>query len=178
MFVVHRLDRDTSGLVVFAKTVRAQRALIESWSEHERVYAAVVHGVVARDEGTIESRLVTHARSLDRRSARSHERGGERAVTFYRVVERVRCATLLDVTLATGRRNQIRVHLREIGHPILGDVRYANDVQPHPDWRGGLALFAARLALIHPATRERISFDVGLPADVVTFLKASRERVR
>jgi 23S rRNA pseudouridine1911/1915/1917 synthase len=178
LFVVHRLDRDTSGLVVFAKSQQAQRALVASWNEHERVYAAIVHGVVARDQGTIESRLVTHRRSLDRRSARAGERGGEHAVTSYRVVERLRAATLLEVTLATGRRNQIRVHLHEIGHPILGDVRYARDVAPHPLWRGGLALFALRLTVQHPARREALHIEIGLPPDGVNFLKAARDPLR
>jgi 23S rRNA pseudouridine1911/1915/1917 synthase len=102
--VVHRLDRDTSGLLVFAKNERVARDLMSTWDQHERRYTAIVHGVVKKDSDTIESRLIT-TKSLDRRSSQE----GERAVTHYRVVKRMRDATELDVELETGRRNQIRV---------------------------------------------------------------------
>ncbi|HEY4223392.1 MAG TPA: RluA family pseudouridine synthase [Myxococcota bacterium] len=174
LHVVHRLDRDTSGVLVFAKDRRTLDALVEGWALHERIYAAIAHGSVARDEGRMESRLVT-AKNLDRRSARGGEEG-ERAVTHYRVIERVNGATALDVTLETGRRNQIRVHLRELGHPLLGDERYARDVRAHPLWRGGLALHARTLSFVHPATRQRLVLDAGIPLAFTRFLAAARAR--
>lgn len=154
--VVHRLDRDTSGLLVFAKSERAGRALMERWHEHERVYAAIASGVVKKDEGTIESRLVTD-KNLNRRSARG--RAGELARTRYRVITRLRDAnaTLLDVELDTGRRNQIRVHMAEMGHPLLGDVRYRG-----PAWER-LALHARLLAITQPRTGERLRLESPLP---------------
>ena len=181
LLVVHRLDRDTSGLLVFAKDRRALGALVDGWSEHERVYAAIVDGIVVKDAGTIESRLVT-TKNLDRRSARPSDRArgrgdvGERAVTRYAVVERVWRATLVDVALETGRRNQIRVHMKELGHPILGDDRYARDVAVHPLWRGGLALHAKKLVVTHPVTRERLAFDTGLPEAFARFLEQARRK--
>jgi 23S rRNA pseudouridine1911/1915/1917 synthase len=172
--VVHRLDRDTSGLLVFGKSERAARALMERWREdHERIYAAIVHGFVKRDEGVIESRLTT-SRNLDRRSARAHEQG-EDARTKYRVVRRVKDATLVDVELDTGRRNQIRVHMAELGHPILGDDRYARGVRPHPEWREPrLALHARLLVLVQPRTRERIRLESPLPEAFTRFLARAR----
>ncbi len=180
--VVHRLDRDTSGLLVFAKSERAARGLIERWREdHERVYAALVHGAVVREEGIIESRLVT-TKNLDRRSLRGHERTvrgpaqGEDARTRYRVLARVSGATHVDVELDTGRRNQIRVHMAELGHPILGDDRYARHARPHPAWAGGLALHARLLVIVHPRTQERVRCESPLPPAFVTLLGRSRSR--
>jgi 23S rRNA pseudouridine1911/1915/1917 synthase len=179
MHVVHRLDRDTSGLLVFAKSERAAHALKDRWREdHERVYAAIVHGVLQRDEGVIESQLVTDPRTLTRRSLRAHERGqgrGEDARTKYRVATRVKGATLVDVELDTGRRNQIRVHMAELGHPILGDDRYARSVPPHPLWREArLALHARLLVLVQPRTRERIRLESPMPAEFTRFLNRAR----
>lgn len=184
--VVHRLDRDTSGLLVFAKSERAARALIERWREdHERIYAALVHGVITTDDGIIESRLVT-TKNLDRRSLRSNERprgphaardgaeAGEDARTRYRVLERVQGACHVDVELDTGRRNQIRVHMADLGHPILGDDRYARNARPHPAWPGGLALHARLLVIVHPRTRERVRCLSPLPLAFVKFLARTR----
>lgn len=173
--VVHRLDRDTSGLLVFAKSERAARTLMDRWREdHERIYAAIVHGVVKRDESVIESRLTT-TRNLDRRSTRAHEQGGEDARTKYKVVTRVKDATLLDVELDTGRRNQIRVHMAELGHPILGDDRYARGARPHPEWREArLALHARLLVLVQPRTRERLKLESPLPEAFTRFMNRAR----
>ena len=184
--VVHRLDRDTSGLLVFGKSERAARTLIDRWREdHERIYAALVHGVLVRDEGIIESRLVT-TKNLDRRSVRANDRPrgppaareqeGEDARTRYRVVERVQGATHVDVELDTGRRNQIRVHRAELGHPILGDDRYARNVRPHPSWTGGLALHARLLVIVQPRTKERVRCESPLPPAFLKFLTRTRTK--
>lgn len=173
-FVVHRLDRETSGLVVFGKSPRARDRLCERWSDHERSYAAVVAGVVVDDEGTISSRLVTDPRSLNRRSSGNDE--GEDAVTHFRVLARIDGATLLAVVLQTGRRNQIRVHLRERGHPILGDDRYGG-LGRHRRWDDRrLGLHAQVLGFAQPRTLRPLRFDTGLPASFSAFIEARSRR--
>ncbi len=171
-FIVHRLDRETSGLVVFGKSPRARDRLCERWSEHQRSYAAVVAGIVIDDEGTIGSRLVTDARSLTRRSSGTD--AGEEAITLFRVLQRVDSATLLSVVLQTGKRNQIRVHLRERGHPILGDDRYGG-VALHRRWDDRrLGLHAQLLAFPHPRTAALLRFDTGLPPTFAAFVDGAR----
>ncbi len=175
--VVHRLDRDTSGLLVFAKGEAFARALMDAWHRHnaERRYDGVVHGAPARDEGEIRQHLGTDARTLDRRVVRAG--AGELAVTRFRVIERVRGAALLDVALETGRRNQIRVALASLGHPILGDQRYARAFPPHPLWpRGLLGLHARTLALAHPRTCAPLLLTAPTPPAFTRFLDAARAR--
>lgn len=168
-FVVHRLDRETSGLLVFAKSRRARDVLVDHWHEHERVYAAVVAGVVSVDEGTISSRLVTDQRSLQRRSADE----GEAAVTHFVVEKRLDRASLLAVRLETGRRNQIRVHLQERGHPILGDDRYGG-LRRHPRWNDQrLGLHARVLGFAQPRTGTELRFDTGLPPPFAAFCRSA-----
>jgi 23S rRNA pseudouridine1911/1915/1917 synthase len=157
LFVVHRLDRDTSGLLVFAKTPAAKRALQAQFERRtaERVYAALVEGQVRRDAGTLESRL-RQDRSLRVRSGRS----GRVAITRYRVVERRRGTTLLELMLGTGRRHQLRVQLAELGHPIVGDRAHGS----RTDRFGRLALHARRLGFAHPANGRPLVFESAAPA--------------
>ena len=153
LFVVHRLDRETSGLIVFAKTVAAKQHLQAQFAARtaERVYVALAEGVVRREEGSLTSRLVED-RALRVRIA---ERGGGReAITRYRVLERRRAATLLELRLVTGRRAQIRAQLAAAGHPIAGDAQYGSRTDPMKR----LALHATRLAFTHPRG-GRASFD-------------------
>ena len=173
LFVVHRLDRETSGVLVLAKDERAGRTLSDRWHEDkvERHYDAIALGVIAQDRGTIESHMITD-RGLARRS--SSDGRGERAVTHFLVRERVQGATWVDVTLETGRRNQIRVHLAERGHPLLGDERYARG-RTHPLWRERrLALHARTLPFLHPVTREQVRVEAPTPAAFLRFLRAAR----
>lgn len=177
VIVVHRLDRDTSGVLVFAKSEVAARALMDDWHRHkaERRYDAVVHGAPTRDEGEVRQHLATDARTLDRRVVRAE--AGELAITRYRVVERVRGAALLDVALETGRRNQIRVALASLGHPILGDARYARGQRPHPGWpRDLLGLHARTLAVRHPSTGAPVVLAAPTPGAFLRFLDAARAR--
>lgn len=173
LVVVHRLDRDTSGVLVFARTEDAARALMASWRrEHRRSYVCLVHGAVARDAGELRSHLVT-GKNLDRRS--SDDGSGELAVTRWRVQQRLDDASLVEVELETGRRNQIRVHMAELGHPIFGDVRYARHTRPHPRWQAGrLALHARLLTLLHPHTRAPATFEAPLPPAFVKFISGNR----
>ncbi len=168
--VVHRLDRDVSGLLVFAKTREVARGLIEQFAERkpEREYVALVAGTMEHDEGVFESRLAT-TRELLRYS--TDEPGeGELAITRYRVERRLRGATRVRVRLETGRRNQIRVHFAEALHPVLGDPRYAPDLSRHPDWRPRrLALHAALLAFRHPVTGAALRFESRPPRAFLAF---------
>ena len=159
-FIVHRLDRETSGLLVFARTEAAKRALQAQFEARsvERVYRALVAGRPAREEGTLESRLAED-RSLRVRSAV----GGRLAITRYRVVTARRGESLLELTLGTGRRHQIRVQLAEAGWPIVGDVTHGG---PRGD-AGRICLHATRLAFAHPTTGARVAFESAAPADWV-----------
>lgn len=162
--VVHRLDRGVSGLLVFAKSQRALVALQQQFKEHkpERIYVALVAGAVAPDAGTIRSRLVT-AQNLDQYSTRDPDEG-QLAITHYRVLKSLPDATAVEVRLETGRRNQIRVHFADRGHPVLGDTRYGRDLAPHPLWpHRRLALHAASLGFTHPAANAPLRFTSPLP---------------
>jgi 23S rRNA pseudouridine1911/1915/1917 synthase len=153
LFIVHRLDRETSGLLVFAKSAAAKQHLQAQFAARtaERVYVALAEGVVRRDEGSLTSRLVED-RAL---RVRSVERGaGREAITRYRVLERRRAATVLELRLVTGRRAQIRAQLAAAGHPIAGDLQYGSRTDPI----GRLALHATRLAFAHPRG-GRASFE-------------------
>ena len=156
-FIVHRLDRETSGLLVFAKSPGAKRKLQQQFEARtaERGYIAVVEGRVAAEAGTLESRL-TQDRDLRVRSARS----GKQAITHYRLLARRRDTTVLELSLGTGRRQQIRVQLAELGHPIVGDREHGSRRNPF----GRLGLHARRLRLVHPATGRAVTFESAAPA--------------
>jgi len=156
-FIVHRLDRETSGLLVFAKSVRAKRRLQEQFEarEVERIYVAVVEGRVRDDRGVLASRLVQD-RGL---RVRAGPRGRE-AITRYRVRERRSDTTVLELSLGTGRRQQIRVQLADLGHPIVGDRTHGS----RSDRRGRLCLHASRLGFVHPESGRRVHFDSAAPA--------------
>jgi len=159
-FIVHRLDRETSGLLVFAKSEAAKRALQAQFEARsvERVYRALVDGRPPRDQGTLESRLAED-RMLRVRSA---ERGRV-AITHYRVLAARRDGSLLELSLGTGRRHQIRVQLAESGCPIVGDVTHGG-----PRSRAGrLCLHATRLGFDHPVTGARVVFESAPPSDWV-----------
>lgn len=157
LFIVHRLDRETSGLIVFAKSVAAKEHLQAQFAVRtaERLYIALAEGVMRQEEGSLVSRLVED-RALRVRVA---ERGdGKEAITRYRVLERRRGTTLVELRLVTGRRAQIRAQLAAAGHPIAGDAQYGSRTDP----MRRLALHATRLAFVHPRG-DRVSFDSPLP---------------
>jgi 23S rRNA pseudouridine1911/1915/1917 synthase len=158
IFVVHRLDRDTSGVLVFARSVAARDALQAQFRARtpERVYVARVEGAVRADSGTLTSRL-RQDRSLRVRPVRGG--AGRDAITRYRVLERDRDATLLELTLVTGRRGQIRVQLADLGHPIVGDRAHGSRRDP----LRRLGLHATRLGFLHPDGR-RVVFDSPPPS--------------
>jgi 23S rRNA pseudouridine1911/1915/1917 synthase len=153
LFIVHRLDRETSGLLVFAKSVATKEHLQMQFAVRtaERLYVALAEGVMRQDEGSFVSRLV-ETRALRVRVAQRG--GGREAITRYRVLERRRASTLVELRLVTGRRAQIRAQLAAAGHPIAGDAQYGSRTDPLKR----LALHATRLAFVHPRG-GRMSFE-------------------
>lgn len=172
-FVVHRLDRGVSGLLVFGKSLAIASKLKDQFAAHkpQRTYIAIVAGRMNQPQGTFRSHLATDA-SLNRYSTDDDEKG-ELAITHYRVLNTIRGATIVQVNLETGRRNQIRVHFAEAGHPVLGDPRYPRDhpgAAKHPRWNARrLALHAASLALKHPTTGKPMKFEAPLPQEFRAF---------
>lgn len=160
--IVHRLDKDTSGVMVVAKHDRAHRFLAQQFKEHtiERVYHAVVRGIVQHEEGVCEEPV--GRAFLNRKKIIIRPTGGKDAVTFFRVSRRYRDATLLEVRPQTGRTHQIRVHMSFIGHPILGDSLYGGTSA----YIQRQALHAKILGFQHPVTREWMSFETDLPEDM------------
>lgn len=159
IFVVHRLDRDTSGLMLFAKSEKVQGLLQETWQAtvQERTYLAVVEGTVRQRRGTIESYL-HESKALVVYSDQNPYRG-QHAVTHYEVLNTAREFSLLKMNLETGRKNQIRVHLQDLGHPIVGDEKYGATTDP----LGRLGLHAWVLAFVHPVTGRAMRFETPVP---------------
>lgn len=173
-WLVHRLDRDVSGLVIFGKHEKAATQLISQFKERNpaRVYAAIVAGVVSNDQGTFHSHLGT-GKNLDRYVTRSSPKT-ELAITHYRVLRRMSDTTLVEVTLETGRRNQIRVQFANAEHPVLGDPRYKTTLAMHPRWiRKRIALHAVSLGFEHPVSGEAMQIVSPLPAAIEKFLAGS-----
>ncbi|MFC1759494.1 pseudouridine synthase [Planctomycetota bacterium] len=171
--VVHRLDRDISGLLVFGKHEGVGNQLIEQFKETkpERVYSAIVAGVYQKEEGTYRSRMSDKKR-IDKYVTRKAQQT-ENAVTHYRVMERLAGATLIEAILETSWRNQLRAHFANAGHPVLGDPRYGNECSSHQHWvRKRLALHAQSLCFVHPVTGDRVECDSPLP---VSFQKFARK---
>lgn len=159
LFIVHRLDRLTSGLLVFATSPGAKDRLQHAFAGRrvERSYTAVVEGALARDEGTLRSYLVES--SAHKVHVTPDEKKGVEAITRYRVARRGRTHTLVEVELVTGRKAQIRVHFAEAGHPVAGDRVYGSGSDPI----GRLALHASRLVFDHPTTGRRLTFRSRAP---------------
>lgn len=160
IFIVHRLDRDTSGLLVFARTEEAKREMQTKWESAEKRYYAVVEGVPREASGTIRSHLREHPKSLRMHSAPPSD-DAKLAITRYRVIRSARHFSLLDVKLETGRKNQVRAHLSESGHPIVGDKKY--DAHGNPMKRRGLHAYF--LAFTHPVSGRRLQFKSDIPKE-------------
>lgn len=166
--VVHRLDKFVSGLLAFAKSERAKIRFQSMFHVHnvERRYLAIVEGQVLKDHGTVRSSL---AEDRSRRMHSTEKPGsGKQAVTHWRVLRRLSDCTALEVTLETGRKNQIRAHLSESGHPIIGDIAYGSKADPF----GRIALHAFRLGFAHPITRKQLLFQTDPPPEFRRYLPA------
>lgn len=176
--VVHRIDRDTSGLVVFAKRADAQARLKDQFRrrEPERIYLAVVQGHPAPAQGVWRDRLAWDRRALVQKAAHPREPRGADAISRYRVVERFRDACLIEVALVTGKRNQIRLQARLHGHTLVGEQLYVRgcDSALHIPPFARQALHAYRLAFLHPGSGRRLSFEAPLPDDLATLLRSLR----
>jgi len=176
-FVVHRIDLDTSGLVLFAKTSLAQQRLKDQFRrrEPERVYRAVVYGCPSPAQGTWRDRLVWDTKALIQKETHPGDPSGMDAVSNYRVVERFAATSLIEVRLETGKRNQIRIQARLRGHTLVGEKRYVygpEGLRPIPFPRQ--ALHAYRLALRHPGDDRRLEFEAPLPSDMSDLLARLR----
>ncbi len=167
LFIIHRLDRDTSGLMMFAKTVEAKETMQHNWNQMvlNRRYLAVVEGVPEQAEGVIRSYLAENAAHEVYSTDRPGE--GQLAVTRYKTLKTHGGKALLAVELDTGRKNQIRVHMKESGHPISGDRRYGGS----PNSIHRLALHAQTLRFVHPVTRKEMNFSTPVPASFQALMK-------
>src|SRR5260221_5086565 len=179
-FVAHRIERDASGLVVFAKSAAAQQALKAQFKrrEPERVYLAIVYGRPSPPAGTWRDTLVWDTRSLIQKETSPRDPAGKAAVSRYRVVEAFARAALVEVTLVTGRRNQIRIQARLRGHTLVGERRYVygpDALRPIAFERQ--ALHAQRLVFRHPADRRELRFEAPLPPGFVGLLERLRRRL-
>lgn len=158
--LVHRLDRDTSGLMVYAKDVQTQQSLINGWQElvTDRRYVALVEGELEKPRGCVRSwltedkRFITHSSPVDN--------GGKYAVTHYNVLTSSNGYSLVECVLETGRKNQIRVHMAELGHPVVGDSKYGSQ----NDSIRRLGLHAYMLCFTHPVTGKHLRFETPIPA--------------
>jgi 23S rRNA pseudouridine1911/1915/1917 synthase len=174
LFVVHRIDRDTSGLVLFAKTARAQEQLRNQFKRHEpeRVYVALVYGQLRPSSGTWRDRLVWDENALVQKETHPRDPAGKEAICHYRLVEQFENAALIEVSLVTGRRNQIRLQARLHGHMLVGEQRYTFGPErlrtisfPRQ------ALHAHRLTFRHPANDRAMRFESPLPPDMAELVR-------
>lgn len=157
--VVHRLDCRTSGLMVYAKSSEVQQAFVKDWRNvvTDRRYVAVVDGIMEKDEGRVESWL-KDTKNMKVVSSRT-DNGGKYAITTWRIMERAEEHSLIELKLLTGRKNQIRVHMRDIGHPVTGDGKYGRQTAPGSRH----CLHAFKLAFTHPVTHESLTFETPIP---------------
>ncbi len=158
IFVVHRLDRETSGIMMYAKDEKTQHTLRNYWHDivYDRRYVAIVNGEMEKDQGTVASWLTDRKLYV---SSSPTDDGGKYSVTHYRTIKRANGYSLVELQLETGRKNQIRVHMQSLGHPVLGDERYGCEQNP----LNRLALHAFKLCFQHPVTGERMEFETPYP---------------
>lgn len=170
--IVHRIDKDTTGVLVVCKNDTAHNAVAAQLKEHSitRKYRAIVHGVIKEDEGTVDAPIGRHP--TERKKMASGVKNGKRAVTHYRVLERFQGYTYVECQLETGRTHQIRVHMASIHHPLLGDTVYGPAKDSHH--LEGQTLHAMVLGLIHPVTGEYLEVEAPLPEYFENLLKKFR----
>lgn len=171
--IVHRLDKDTSGVLVVAKNEAAKTALVNQLKSREviRVYKAIVHGVIEHDYGTIDAPIGRDPKDRQKMAVTDHH--SREAVTHFSVLERFKQYTYVECKLETGRTHQIRVHMKYIGHPLVGDPKYGPRKQTVPI--DGQALHAAALGFKHPSTGKDVYFEAPLPEDFETVLDHLRQ---
>lgn len=165
IFVIHRLDKDTSGIIMFAKNERAKHLYQDNWNDivKKRCYYAVIDGKMQNKEGTIKSYLKENGNMV----YSVKDRSGKLAITEYKVLKERKNISLLDINLKTGRKNQIRVHMKENKTPILGDLKYGEKSK----LINRLALHAYKLELINPVTKKLLIFEASMPNEIKTLFK-------
>ena len=170
IFIVHRIDRETSGLLLFAKSEEVKRAIQDSWLDviEERLYVAVVEGKLERESGTIRSYLKENSAMRVYSSANPHQ--GKEAITHFRRLAVSRAYSLVELRLETGRKHQIRVHMQELGHPVAGDKKYGATTKPLKR----LALHARVLAFRHPIDGQLHHFETPVPPAFAAMFSAAR----
>ena len=192
--LVHRIDKDTSGLLVIAKTEAAMTHLAKQFEAKttEREYIALVWGNVVADEGTIEGNIARHVKDRMQMAVFADPEIGKPAVTHYKVLERFGYVTLVSCNLETGRTHQIRVHMKHIGHPLFNDARYGGDLilkgttftkyKQFVDNCFSIcprhALHAKSLGFIHPKTRQEMRFDAEIPDDMQQVIEKWRRYIK
>jgi len=157
IFIVHRLDRDTSGIIIFAKNGQAKRFLQEEWQKFKKTYYAIVHGTLSEKKGIITSYLAENC--IHKMYSVDDSEKGKLAKTGYKVLKETKKYSLLEVNLITGRKNQIRIHFFEKGHPVAGDKMYGEKAKGIRR----LALHAASITISHPYTKESMTFEAKIP---------------
>ncbi|OFX51612.1 MAG: RNA pseudouridine synthase [Bacteroidetes bacterium GWB2_41_8] len=167
IFIVHRLDRETSGLMMFAKSKKVQEVLQKDWNDSiiERSYVAIVEGVVEKTEGTVTSWLKENKAMVMFSSQTPDD--GQKAITHYKLLKTNPHFSMLEVKLETGRKNQIRVHMKDIGFPVTGDKKYGAKLNPI----GQMGLHARVLAFRHPVTGKALRFDTPIPGKFLKLFK-------
>lgn len=166
IYLLHRLDRDTSGLLMFAKSKAIQTIMQEKWDEYmlERRYIALVHNIPKQPDGIIVSYLI------EDKSTKMHiikdSNKGQKAITRYKTLKNNKSFALLELELETGRKNQIRVHLESMGHSIVGDKKYGSPSNPLQR----LCLHASTLSFIHPQSKEKMTFNCDVPKSFIEFI--------
>ena len=163
LFVVHRLDRETSGVLIFAKTLEIREEFARQWKNVEKKYLALVCGNLTEKSGIIES-YIAEGDDYKMQSV-ENPRKGELARTKYKVIKESKNYSLLEIDLLTGKKNQIRVHLSENGHPIVGDIKYGKNT------KGRLALHAWSIKFKHPFNNEEMKFETKIPEYFLTYFK-------
>lgn len=170
--VVHRLDRETSGLMIYAKNMETEQILEHNWHDivFDRRYVALVSGEMEEEGGIIHSWLKDNKSFVTYSSPTDN--GGKEATTYWRRLQQANGLTLVEVKLETGRKNQIRVHMQDIGHPVVGDMKYGNGRSPI----GRLGLHAHRLFFYHPRTGERMEFETAIPQSFRAKVQTTQEQ--
>lgn len=173
--IVHRIDKDTSGLLIVAKNDDAHRSIVEQLKQRhiKRIYVAIVSGMIPHDKGTIDAPIGRDPK--DRQSMTVTDKNSKKAITHFQVIERFDNYTYVMCELETGRTHQIRVHMKYIGHPVIGDPKYG----PRKKHRlpiDGQALHAKEIAFFHPRTNELLTFQAPLPDDFKQCIKLLKEK--
>ena len=165
VFLVHRLDLEVSGVMIFAKSIAVKDILEAGWRENDKIYDAIVEGQLSPQAGRVESWLTEN--SALKVYATAPGPNAKQAISHYRVLKTLGSCSLVEVRLETGRKNQIRVHLADLGCPIVGDRKYGALADPF----GRIALHARLLAFNHPVTGERMSLSAEMPEQMAKLLK-------